>query len=114
MLSRAIKIIILLILVGLVGWIGLSVYSCYDRQNNTGQSGLPDMPKEEDATHSVYIENSGNLLLTSNYEVHGVTPGSRIFVLHTFWELSGQKFVYKNTDVILDEGIFGQITIKRR
>ena len=103
--------IVLILLVALVAWIALSVYSCYNRTNDTG---LPEMPDPDEVTYSVYIENSGNLLLTDDYEVHGVKVGSRIFILHGFWELSGQKFDAKNTDIILDESIFGEITIKRR
>ena len=111
MLSTVIKLIILVILLALVAWIALSVYSCFNRTTDTG---LPDMPDPEEVTYSVYVENSGNLLLTDDYEVHGVEVGKRIFILHSFWELSGQKFKFKNADIVLDEAIFGVITIKRR
>lgn len=79
-----------------------------------GQSGVPEMPEVAEASHSVYIKNTGNLLLTSDYEVLGEEAGSRVFILHGFWEMRGQSFVYKDSDIILDEGIFGEITIKRR
>jgi len=114
MLSNAIKVIILVLLIALVGWIGLSVYSCYERGQELKQPDLPDMPESGEATHSVYIENSSNLLLTSDYEIHGETTGKRIIILHSFWELSGQKFIFKAGDIVLDEGVFGKITIKRR
>jgi len=72
------------------------------------------MPEVEEASHSVYIENTGNLLLTDDYEVIGEETGSRVFILHGFWELTGQSFEYKSGDIALDESIFGEITIKRR
>ena len=104
-------VVLVLVLVVVLGWIGVNIWSCTMDKPNTGQL---DMPEIAEASHSVYIENTGNLILTDKYEVHGVEVGSRVFILHGFWELTGQDFKYKDGDVVLDESIFGEITIKRR
>ena len=110
MLSKIFMVIILVIIIVVIAWVGLSVYSCFARQD----VGMPDMPDQEEASYSLYIKNTGNLILTNEYEMHGAEVGSRIFILHSFWELRGQKFIYKDTEIILNEAIFGEITIKRR
>ena len=110
MLSKIFMVVVLVIIIVVIAWVGLSVYSCFARQD----VGMPDMPDQEEASYSVYIENTGNLILTSDYEMHGSEVGSRLFILHSFWELRGQKFVYKDAEIILNEAIFGEITIKRR
>jgi len=46
--------------------------------------------------------------------VHGEEVGNRVFVLHSFWEVSGGDFKYRSTPLVLDEKVFGKITIKRR
>lgn len=110
MLAKIFMVVILVIVIVFIGWIGLSVYSCFARQD----VGQPNMPNQEEASYSVYIKNTGNLILTSDYEVHGSEVGSRIFILHTFWELRGKEFKFVEGDVVLNEAIFGEITIKRR
>lgn len=104
-------IVLVLVLLVVIGWVGLNIWSCTMDKPTTGQ---PNMPEVKEASHSVYIENTGNLLLTDDYEVHGEEAGSRVFILHGFWEMRGQEFVYKESDIILDESIFGEITVKRR
>lgn len=110
MIWNLFKIIMVIALLAVIAWIGLSVYSCFDRQN-VGQS---NMPAQKEASHSVYIENTGKLILTSDYEVHGSDVGSRVFILKGFWELRGQEFEFDDAEIVLDEAIFGEITIKRR
>jgi len=110
MIKKIFIVVILIVIVAVVGWIGLSVYSCSCGQNVSQVS----MPGQEEATYSVYIENTGNLILTNDYEMHGTEVGSRVFILKGFWELSGQGFKYKDTEIILNEAIFGEITLKRR
>ena len=107
-MSKVLLIIAVVVLVGVVAWIILA----FIPQGN--DTGIPDMPKLEQATHSVYIENPGKLLLTSDYEVHGDTVDSRLYILHGFWEMRGNKFKFVDGDIILDESIFGKITVKRR
>ena len=111
MLSGLIKGILLLALLGFLAWVGLTCYSNFIAKPSAGQADIPD---QAEASYSVYVENTGTLRLTNDYEMHGSKVGSRVFILHSFWELRGQKFVYKDSELVLDEGIFGEITIKRR
>lgn len=111
MLSSLIKIIILILLVAVVGFVGLSIWSAACARPGTGQ---PEMPCKEDAAYSVYIKNTGGLILTNDYEQHGQVVGSRIFVLHGFWEMRGKDFKFIASDVALDENIFGEIVVKKR
>jgi len=110
-MSTIIKGIVLVVMLAALLWVGTCVYSNFIAKPDTGQL---DMPCKEDAAYSVYIENTGNLLLTSDYEQHGDLAGSRIFILHGFWEMRGQKFKFLSGDIILDESIFGEITVKKR
>ena len=106
------KWIVLIALVLVIGYIGLSCWSSSSCAKPTGdQSNMPDI---EDATHEFYIKNTGGLVLSSDYEQHGDTAGSRLFILHGFWEMRGNKFKYVTGDIILNEGVFGEITVKRR
>jgi len=111
MLSRLIKIIILLGLVAFIAWAALCVYSNYFAQPDTG--GF-DLPESDEAVYSVLIHNTGRLSFTNDYETFGNEVGKRKYLLHGFWEIHGQDFVYKSADLLLDESIFGEITIKRR
>lgn len=111
MLSGAIKVIILIGLILLIAYGGLCVYSNFIAKPNTG---LPDMPKSDEAAYTVTVENTGKLVMTNDYEVIGSVVGKRVFVLHGFWELSGQDFKYKPGDIVIDEAIFGEITLRRR
>ena len=102
-------IIIIAIIVG-GSYIGLSCWSSCQRAEPLG----PDMPDKVEATHSFHIKNTGGLILSSDYEVYGAEVGSRIFILHGYWEMRGKDFKFLAHDIILDEGIFGIITVKRR
>jgi len=101
-----------LLVLGVVAvYAGITVWSCIGGQDNPSQ---PDIPKVDEAAYSVYIENTGNLLFTDDYELVGNKVGKRVFILHGFWEMRGQDFIYKDSELVLDEGIFGEITVKRR
>ena len=111
MLSSLIKIIILVFLLAVIGFIGLSIWSSACSGPDTGQL---EMPSEEDAAYSMYIKNTGGLLFTNDYEQHGQVVGSRIFVLHGFWEMRGKDFKFVDGDIVLDENIFGEIVVEKR
>ena len=110
MLSTIIKGVILVAVLVFLVWLGACVYSNFIAQPAV-QMDAPDSSK---AAYSVYIKNTGGLILTDDYETNGTEVGSRIFLLHGFWEVKGQKFSYKATDLILNEAIFGEITVRRR
>ena len=111
MLGTIIKWIILLAILAGLAYVVLIIWTCNVGPTNPDQ---PDIPKVEEAAFTIYIENTGNLIMTDDYELIGSEVGSRIFILHGFWEMRGQEFVYKDTELVLDEGIFGEIIVKRR
>lgn len=106
------KFAIFLLIVVVLGYVGITVKSCLDNQN-TVELG-PELPRVESASHSFYIENTGNLILASDFEQHGTTPGKRIFMLSGRWEYVGTAFRYNPNQLVLDEHIFGVITVKPR
>ncbi len=110
MLSTMIKFIILVGMVLSIAWGGLCVYSNFIAEPDTG---LPKMPEAEEAAYAVHLE-TGNLFLTNDYEVHGDEVGNRVFILNHYWEVSGNNFKYRQHVQILDEKVFGEITIRRR
>lgn len=104
------KGIVLVVILVLIVWVGITFYA----NACSNPKGHLDMPEANKAAYSVYIKNTSGLLLTNRYETIGTEVGSRIYTLHGFWEVRGSKFVYKKTDVILDEAVFGEINIRRR
>ena len=110
MLGTIIKWIILLALLAVIGYVVLMVLQC---QGTLGPN-QPDIPKVDEAAYSVQIKNTGNLLFTDDYELVGSEVGKRVFILDGFWEMRGQNFKYNAGEIVLDEGIFGEITVKRR
>ena len=111
MLGTIIKVIILVVILAVIAYVGLVVWTCNVGPNNPDQ---PDIPKADEAAYTVYIENTGNLIMTNDYELIGSEVGKRVFILRGFWELTGQEFTYRDSELVLDEGIFGEITVKRR
>jgi hypothetical protein len=101
-----VKVIFGILIVGILAYLGSCVYANFFAPDSSTTSNYPDMDK---AKYSVYIKNTGNLLFTDSYEIHGKTN-----ILHGFWELSGKKYQYRKTDLVLDEAIFGVIEIKQR
>jgi hypothetical protein len=111
-MKRAIKITLLVILVGGLIFVGLSVYANIAGQKtntNTKTAGDVEPPKLANAPYSVQIVNTGELFFTSNYETFG-----RTFILHGYFERTGKEFAYRSRDLILDQGVYGTITIQKR
>lgn len=109
MLSRVIKWIILIGLLAALAWFGMCVYALVNPD-----TGLSDMPDRDKAQYSLRIQNTGGLLMTDDFEEHGYQIGKRVFVLHGYWELSGKDFRFRDQDIVLDEAIFGRITVEKR
>ena len=110
MLSNIIKVMVIIGIVLFALWSATCLYGNF----KTPDDGMPDMPKIEEATHSVMIKNTGGLLLATDFEIFGDDVGKRTIVLRGFWEVRGSKFKFIDEDVILDEKNFGEIVIKRR
>lgn len=109
-MRKIIKVIILVVMIALLAYGGLCVYAnCI----KTDSSRL-EMPSAEEAPFSFLVENTGTLILTDEYEQFGDTAGSRKYILHSYWELVGMEFKYRENDIVLSEQVFGEITVKRR
>lgn len=106
------KVIIIVILIAIVGYIGICVKAnILDKRT----AGAPPLPKMNDAQYTVLIENTRQFYLTSQFDQYGQEVGKRVFVLHGFWQVSGNKYVYVSGDSPpLDEAVFGKMTITRR
>ncbi len=102
-------IIIFLVIGGVVllSYIGLSIFAKPD-------NGILELPKIDQASYTVEIKNTGGLYLTSEYDQYGQEAGKRTFILHGYWEVSGKDFKLRNSDIILQEAVFGEIVIRRR
>ena len=111
MVSTILKWVILIIMLGLLFMVGTCVYANFIREPDLG---IPELPDTQDAQYSVHIKNTGGLLLSSNIDRYGEDIGNRVFILHGYWELSGQDFIYRDQDIVLNEQIFGQITVRAR
>lgn len=111
MLSAIIKVMVIGLMILAIAWGGVCAYSNFFAEEGTG---LPKMPEAKDAAYGVHIENTGNLILTNDYEVHGEKEGNRVFIIHGYWEAKGNSYKFAPGDIILDENFFGKITIRRR
>ena len=110
-MGKTILVIIVIFMVIVVGWIGLSVWSASCAGPDISGPGMPD---EKKATHEFFIENTGGIILSSDFEQYGQVKGKRVFSLHGYWEMRGNDFKLVEGDIILDERIFGPIQVKRR
>lgn len=112
MIGKILKIILLGGVLIFLAWLGLTCYS-----NFIAKPGEIKMPDENRAAYSFEIKNTGNVILTDNYNEQTIQDGGksyRIFTLYGFWELRKQKYSYNKAEIVLDESIFGPIIVKRR
>lgn len=93
-----------MVLIGIV-YVGACVYGNYFAAT-TNPYKIPDVEK---ARYSITVKNTGNLLYSNDVEENG-----SFVIIQGFWELQGQKFVYKDTQIILNSEIFGPIAVKER
>jgi len=107
MLSRIIKIVILVGLVGFLSYAGMCVYANFF----SGPSVVtnPEPPPATKAAYALLIKNTGNVLYSNDVEQNG-----EVYILHGHWEEVDGKFKYRTGDIMLDERLFGPITLRRR
>lgn len=106
MLNGLIKVIIIIILLlGLV-YGAITIYSCATYNNVDGEI---KMPSERRATHTIYFENTGGMILAKDF-----TEADGVITVDGYWEISGTQYVYKDNTIKIDEAIFGTVTIKPR
>lgn len=108
-MSVIIKVFALVCLILAVAYLGTCVYSNVVSPKST----TPKVPDVEVATYAITVENTGMLLFAKKYELSGA-PGKRVIILTGYWEMVGQGFKYRDSMIVLDEKVFGTITIRRR
>tara|TARA_Y100000310_G_scaffold302640_2_gene340242 strand:+ start:1066 stop:1401 length:336 start_codon:yes stop_codon:yes gene_type:complete len=103
-ISKFFKLIIFgLIIVGLV-YIGITVYA-----NLRGDPELYKLPSISKAQYEFTIYNTNNIIYTNEYEQDGTS-----YTLHGYYELIDDRYKRRDLDIVLDEAIFGTITVRRR
>ncbi len=111
MLNKTLKLLAIVgMLVG-VAYLGTCAYANFFMPSKT-TGNTPPPPKLESAHYSVTIETNGKVLFTDNFEKYGTIQST--YVLHGYFEQSGREFKFRNHDIILDEKVFGKITVKER
>ena len=108
-----VKIIATIALIGMIGYVGACAYGNWIAKEPP-TNDQPQLPDVNDAAYSLYVVNTGTVLFTDDFEQYGELVGERTYVLHGYFEQSGTGFVYKDTDMILQEQLFGEINLKRR
>jgi len=106
LINVILKIFAIGVLLVIIGYFGLCAWANFVPQKEPGQL---DLPKVEQAAYTVHVKNTGGVMFTSDYDHVG-----QVYVLHGYWELRGQEFVYVKGDIVLDEQIFGAISIQKR
>ncbi len=111
-MNITIKIFVIMAIIGGAVLIGMSVYvaAC----NKPAGPTTPKTPDAKEAEFSVLLESTGQVVLTNKYEQIGEKIGSRVFILRGYWELQGTAYKLRKADIVLDEKIFGKITVTRR
>lgn len=113
MIGKLLKFLALLAIITLLIYGGMVIYGNFFMKTPS-TTASPNLPKVEDAQYALYIENTGNIILTNDCEVFGSVEGSRSFALHGYWEQAGVNFRYNKGDIVLKESIFGIIQMTRR
>ena len=112
-IDKAIKVILLLGLVAMLAYAGTCVYGNFIAKPADNPGGIT-MPASAKAAYALVVKNTGTVILTNKYEQIGQVVGARVFVLHGYWEMVGSEFYYQSRDIILDEAIWGEISLTRR
>jgi len=102
-------IIKILILVAIVAVIAYFATCAYANLVAFQYDGMPKLPSVSKASHSFRIMNTGNTLMSSDYEQQG-----DIYILHGYWEQVKDKYEYRKGVIILDKKIFGEIRVTER
>ena len=113
-IPKALVSIIMIALVCVVlFFVAVQVKACV--QSNDELTGGIKTPNATRATHSFFIVNTGRSLLASDYDQYIDLQGDKVYILHGFWTVDGDRYVFTETDSPpLDEGDFGKIVVKKR
>jgi hypothetical protein len=105
-MSKIVKVVMVIGVIALLGYLGACAYANFFSGSSDGKVKLPEAAE---ARMEVVIVNTGMVYLSNVVEKTG-----SIVKLVGFWELSGDSFKYRSRELILDERIYGTITVSRR
>lgn len=107
MISKLFKIVIICVLLGGLCYTGACVYANFFQEDvETDDYTVPPVSK---ARYQIRIHNTGNVLYSNKV----VGDGDKIG-LYGYWELTEEKFEYRDSEIVLDREVFGKITVRRR
>ena len=98
-----------IIIAAVVVFAGITIWG-----NLAPAPGEIKMPAAKEAQYSLSVKNTGTVLLANSVEVMGEAVGNRTYILHGYWELQGSKFVWKSSQLVMSEKVWGEVTMKKR
>ena len=110
-MRTVIRILMILVLIVLLAYGAVCVYGNFF--SDKGNIEI-EMQRESEARYSLVVKNTATVILTNDFEIFGDEVGSRVYLLHGYWELVGTEFRYYDSDIVLSEQIFGEIILKGR
>jgi len=106
MVTGFFKIFVIIMIVAGVLYAGTCVYGNF-LQKSPGDVEIPSVGK---ARYELKILNTNNMLYTDEISTHGSS-----LTLNGYWEhAKDNKYVYRDNQLILDQGVYGTIIIRRR
>jgi hypothetical protein len=103
------KLILILVVVFIVAGIGITIYANVFTFSGPDSTGGNIVPKQQDAIYQVVITNTQKVYFTNLYNLTG-----KVYILHGYYELVGKAYVFRNRDLILDQTIYGPISVLPR
>jgi hypothetical protein len=120
-MNKITKFLGLILMLGVLAFVGTCSWQLY-QGNKTNDSPAP--PSIEKAEYSLRIKNTGvtvysdKVMNTPIDTPPGATWVTRQLYLYTlpdgYWEVKGDKFVFRKVALTLDERIFGEIEMAKR
>ena len=99
-----------IIIAAVVVFAGITIWGNFFA-NKTGEV---KMPTQKEAAYALTVKNTTTVLFADKVEVMGEAVGSRTYILNGYWELQGSKFVWKSSQLVMSEKVWGEVTMKKR
>ena len=108
MRGTLVKVFLIIMIIGIIVYAGACVYANFIEPNMSKQEVI-QAPKVETASYEVIIVNTGTVYLSNQ-----VSRVGSFVKMEGYWELVGTKYVSRNRTILLDENIFGKISVNMR
>lgn len=108
-MTRVVKWLALFFLICFLGYVAVcSVATVVEVKSR------PAFPDSKQASYVLRIEATGQDIFAKQASFLGTVRGKRLYTIKGYWEPVGNKFVYRDASISLDEKVFGPIEMKRR